>query len=277
MSRPRPTHTLAHLSDTHITGDGAPVGGVVDARARLRQALEVLTSWNVGCDAWVFSGDLSDDGSEASYVWLRQTVETAAASVGVPVIWANGNHDERGAFRRVLLDAEGAEPVLAEHVLRGLRLLVVDSTVPGKAHGRVAPASLAWLRERLSRPAESGSVVVIHHPPLPPLQDAAWGWVLSHADELAEVLRGTDARAILGGHFHQAAFGVFAGVGTSVAPSLVYNQDLTVGRDLRGQASNPGFSLVEVYPDVVTHTVVPLTGGRTVYPPVAAAPLPRRA
>ena len=119
--------------------------------------------------------------------------------------------------------------------------------------------------------------MVIHHPPLPPLQDAAWGWVLSHADELAEVLRGTDARAILGGHFHQAAFGVFAGVGTSVAPSLVYNQDLTVGRDLRGQASNPGFSLVEVYPDVVTHTVVPVTGGRTVYPPVAAAPLPRRA
>ena len=51
MSRPRPTHTLAHLSDTHITGDGASVGGVVDARARLRQALEVLTSWNVGCDA----------------------------------------------------------------------------------------------------------------------------------------------------------------------------------------------------------------------------------
>ncbi len=276
MSRPRPTHTVAHLSDTHITGDGTPVGGVVDARARLRQALDVLTSWNVACDAWVLSGDLSDDGTPASYAWLKQTVETAAASVGVPVIWANGNHDERGAFRRVLLGAEGEEPIVAEHTVRGLRILLVDSTVPHHPQGRVAPETLAWLRERLATPAEAGTIIVIHHPPLPPLQDAAWGWVLAHPEELADVVRGTDVRALLSGHFHHSEFGVFAGIGTSVAPSLVYTQDLTAGRDLRGQSSNPGFSVVEVYPDVVTHTVVPLTTGDTVAALLPAAPLPGR-
>ena len=127
--------------------------------------------------------------------------------------------------------------------------------------------------QRLAIPAPEGSVVVVHHAPLPPLQDGAWGWVLAHPEDLAAVLRGTDARAVLAGHFHQAAFGVFAGVGTSVAPALVYTQDLTAGRDLRGQDANAGFSLVECYPDVVTHTVVPLATGRAVGEVLPAAPL----
>lgn len=275
MARPRPTRTLAHLSDLHITGDGSRVGGVVDTRARVTAALDVLTSWNVACDAWVFSGDLSDDGTPASYAWLRETVGTASARAGVPVIWANGNHDERDAFRTALLGVPGGdEPYLAEHALGGLRVLVVDSTVPGLPYGRLEPGTLDWLRERLAEPAAEGTIVVLHHAPLPPAQDGAWGWVLAHPEDLAAVLRGSDARAVLAGHFHHAAFGVFAGVGTSVAPALVYTQDLTVGRDLRGQDANPGFSLVECYPDVVTHTVVPLTTGRSVVPTIPAAPLP---
>ena len=274
MPRPRPRRTLAHLSDLHITGDGSLVGGVVDARARLAAALEVLTSWNVACDAWVFTGDLSDDGTPESYAWLRETVAAASQRAGVPVIWANGNHDERDAFRRVLLgEPGGEEPYVAEHAIGGLRVLVVDSTVPGLPYGRIAPETLAWLEQRLAVPAPEGSVVVVHHAPLPPLQDAAWGWVLAHPEDLAAVLRGTDARAVLAGHLHQAAFGVFAGVGTSVAPALVYTQDLTAGRDLRGQDANAGFSLVECYPDVVTHTVVPLATGRAVGEVLPAAPL----
>ena len=42
--------------------------------------------------------------------------------------------------------------------------------------------------------SEAGTIIVIHHPPLPPLQDAAWGWVLAHPEELADVVRGTDVR-----------------------------------------------------------------------------------
>ena len=59
--RRHPTHRLAHLSDLHVTGDGSPVGGAVGARAQLLRALEVLTSWNLRCDAWVVSAGLSDD------------------------------------------------------------------------------------------------------------------------------------------------------------------------------------------------------------------------
>ena len=74
-------------------------------------------------------------------------------------------------------------------------------------------------------------------------------------------MRGRVGRAVLSGHFHHSASGAWAGVGVSIAPSLVYTQDLTVGGDLRGQFANTGFAVVEVYDDVVTHTIVPLDRG----------------
>lgn len=268
-----PTHRLAHLSDTHITGDASLVGGVVDARGQLVRALEVLTSWNARCDAWVVSGDLSDDGSIASYTWLRDTVRDAAGSVGVPVVWATGNHDDNANVRvGVLGEAATPGPVNTETAVAGLRVLVLDSNVPGTPAGTVSAESLAWLGDRRAEPAASGSgtVLVVHHSPLPPLQDAAWRWPLTNAAALADVVRGSDVRAVLSGHFHHSAFGVWAGVGASIAPSLVYTQDVTRGRDLRGQFANTGFSLVELYDDVVTHTVVPLAVGEGVHGSVAA-------
>ena len=259
MTRRHPTHRVAHVSDTHITGDGSLVGGVVDARAQLLRALDVLTTWNARCDAWVFSGDLSDDGSLESYVWLRQAVSYAAGSVGVPVVWATGNHDDPAHFRAgVLGEPSASGPVNGLADINGLRVLVLDSNEPGTPAGTVSPKSLAWLGEQLREPAASGTLLVVHHPPLPPLQDAAWGWPLTNPDELADVVRGTDVRAVLSGHFHHSAFATWAGVSVSVATSLVYTQDVTRGRDLRGQFANTGFSVVELYDDVVTHTFVPL-------------------
>ncbi len=270
MERPLPTHVLAHVSDLHLTGDGSPVGGVVDARAQLDAALAVLTSWNVRCDAWVFSGDLSDDGSAASYAHLRARVEPAAASVGAAVIWAAGNHDDPAAFRAELGPGGGAD-VPAEHDLGGLRVLVLDTNVPGEPWGRASGPGLDWLQGRLAERAEHGTMLVMHHAPLPPAQDAAWLWPLVDPGAVADVVRGSDVRAILSGHFHHSAFGTLAGVGVSVAPSLVYTQDLTAGRDLRGQASGRGFSLVEVYPDTVVHTVVGLERGPGVHEAIGSA------
>jgi len=271
--RRHPTHRFAHLSDPHVTGDGSPVGGVVDARAQLARALEVLTSWNARCDAWVISGDLSDDGSVASYTWLRDTVLDAAGSVGVPVVWATGNHDDNANFRvGVLGESADPGPVDSATDVNGVRVLVVDSNVPGTPAGTVSADSLAWLRDRLAEPAASGlgTMLVVHHSPLPPLQDAAWRWPLTNPDALADVVRGSDVRAVLSGHFHHSAFGTWAGVGAGIAPSLAYTQDVTVGRDLRGQFANTGFCLVELHDDVVTHTVVPLDRGKGVHRPIAA-------
>ena len=257
--------TIAHLSDTHLQGPGDPL-------RHLERALEVLTTWNVRCDAWVLSGDLSDDGSPESYRQLRTLVSDAAATAGVRVVWANGNHDDRPTFRRELLDAEGDHPVNLEHDLDGLRLLVLDSNVTGRSWGEVAPESLAWLANRLDTRARLGTVLVVHHPPIPQPQTAANVlWPLRNPDALAREVAGSDVRVILSGHVHQPSYGTLAGLPVVTAPALAYSQDLTVGRDQRGQDAHQGFALVDLYDDQVVSTPVFLDRGAGVNPPVTHA------
>lgn len=263
----RPRYTIAHLSDLHLRPADRPlVGGVVDPLPRLVRLIDVLSAWDHPCDAWFFGGDLSDTGDAATYVALCDVVEPAAERRGVRVIYANGNHDEPDAFARVLLREDaGALPLNREYRLGGLRFLVLDSNVVGAPHGLVTEASLEWLAARLASEAPDGTVLAVHHAPIPPVQDAASVWDLRDRDALADVVRGSDVRLILGGHFHQTSFGVFAGVPVAAASSPVYAQDVAAGRTLRGQDAGQGFNLVQVYDHTVVVTAVPDAVGRAVH------------
>jgi hypothetical protein len=78
-------------------------------------------------------------------------------------------------------------------------------------------------------------------------------------------------RAILAGHLHYSSFGTFAGIPVSVASSTCYTQDLAFEQaGTRGRDAAQAFSLVNVYPDTVTHSVVPIDGGPTVGEAVTA-------
>jgi len=258
----QPTHAIAHLTDLHLRPAAGLIDGVVDADAQLRRALAVLTSWDHRVDAWFFGGDLVDSGDAASYVRLRGLVEPAAERAGVRVIWGHGNHDDPDAFARELLTGG---PLNQAVDLRGLRFIALDSCVPGEPYGLVSDASLAWLAGQLAEPAASGTILALHHPPVPAVQDAAALWDLRNPDALASVIAGSDVRLIVGGHFHQTSFTTLAGVPVAAASSVVYAQDLTAGRTLRGQDAAQGFNLIQVHPGQVVVTAVPLAAGRRVH------------
>lgn len=262
---PRPLLVLAHLSDTHLRDPADPlVRGLVDPRPRLAAALAAAAAHAPA--ALVLTGDLADDGTPAAYAELRRLVEPAAAAMGARVVWVNGNHDERDAFRAGLLgeDAPASGPLNQVHRVGGLRLLCLDSTVPGEDHGEVSDASLDWLAGQLAQPAPWGSILAMHHAPLPAVQDLAASWELRRQADLAAVLAGSDVRAILAGHFHQSGFGEFAGIGVHAASSLCYTQDLATGRGLRGQDGAQAWHLVTVHDHTVTSTVAPVGPFRAV-------------
>ena len=265
---PRPRHVLAHLSDTHLRDPDDPlVRGVVDPRVPLAELLAGLAVSGHSPEALILTGDLSDDGTAASYRELRTLVEPIADGLGATVIWLNGNHDDRATFRAELLgEPPDAGPINQVHALGGLRVLCLDTTVPGAAHGQVAPASLDWLADQLRRPAPEGTVLALHHAPLPVVQDLAASWELLDQPALAAVLAGSDVRTILAGHYHQSGSGTFAGIGVSAATSTCYTQDLFTGRGMRGQSGGQGFNLVQVFESTISHTVVPIGTHPTVIP-----------
>lgn len=272
MARQTPVRVIAHLSDVHLRPASDPfVGGVVDADARLARAIDVLTGWDVACDAWLFTGDLSDTGTADTYERLRDAVTPAAQRCGVRVLWANGNHDDRSMVAQVLLGEDASGPLDRAYDVDGLRVLTLDSCVPGDAAGLISDASLDWLASQLATPAPLGTLVALHHPPILPVQDAASWWDLRNPGALASVLEGSDVRLIVGGHFHQTSFTTLAGIPVASVASLTYAQDLTAGRTLRGQDAHTGFNLLEFHDSAVTVTAVHLDASASVHPAISPA------
>lgn len=263
---PRANHTLVHLSDTHFVPPGELLSGVAPVRDHLEALLEDLVATKVNPEALIFTGDLADRGEASAYRQLREVVEPLAESIGAEIIWVMGNHDDRATMRTALLDAPADDaPYDRVVMLGGLRVIVLDSTVPRKAHGENRAAQYEWLTDVLSTPAPEGTILALHHPPIPCVQDLAITVELRDQAALAQVLTGTDVRAIIGGHFHYSTSATFAGIPVSVASATCYTQDLqTPERGTRGRDGAQAFNLVHVYDSTIMHSVVPMGGGATV-------------
>jgi 3',5'-cyclic AMP phosphodiesterase CpdA len=256
---PRPDHFILHLSDTHFVADG-DLYGSVDSERTLRQLFDELEASEARPEAIVFTGDLADVGDPAAYARLRAIVDPAARRMGARVIWVMGNHDNRSNFREGLLgQGPSMNPIDRVHMVNGLRIIALDSTVPGHHYGDVSGDQLDWLAEELSTPAPHGTIIAMHHPPVPSVLDLAVLVELRGQSEFAEVIAGTDVRSIIAGHLHYSSTSTFAGIPVSVASATCYTQDLNVpvgGTKARNGAQ--AFNLVHVYEDIVLHSVVPL-------------------
>jgi 3',5'-cyclic AMP phosphodiesterase CpdA len=274
---PAPRHAIAHVSDPHLLADALQYG-VIDTEAGVVRTLERLAHVDPPPQALVFTGDLADRADPAAYARLRELVEPAAAAMGAQVVWVMGNHDERGPFAAGLYD----EPVDGEAATQdrvydvdGLRIVALDTSVPGYHHGDLTDAQLAWLSEVLATPAPYGTLLALHHPPIPvPMLEPAAIIELLDQQRLADVLAGTDVRGILGGHFHFSTYSTFAGIPVSVASASCYTSDpAPAGRYISALDGHQAVTMLHLYDDRVVHTIVPLGAAPEVngFPAEAAA------
>lgn len=253
--------TIAHVSDTHLLAGGAPLGGAADTVAALDQAAAQLGRLGQALDAIVVTGDVADLGEPDAYRLARAALEPLAASAGAELVWVMGNHDERDAFRAGLLDepAAGDAPVHRAVDVDGLRIIAFDSSVSGWHHGAVDADGVRWLESVLARPAPRGTVLALHHAPIATPLALMDVLELQGQDALAEVLRGSDVRLILGGHLHYPTNGVFAGIPVSVAGATAYTMDASAPpRELVGVDGGRSVSIVQLFDDGHVSSVVPL-------------------
>jgi 3',5'-cyclic AMP phosphodiesterase CpdA len=257
---PAPSHTIAHISDTHLLAGGRPLYGKVNTIEHLAQALAQLERSIAKPQAIVFTGDLADLGEPDAYVRLRDLVEPAAARMNAKVIWVMGNHDERPDYSRLLFDEESDAPQDRVYDIDGLRIISFDTTVPGYHHGELTDDQLDWLADVLSSPAQHGTLLAVHHPPIPtPLLEAMGMLELFDQHKLAAVLDGSDVRGILAGHLHYSTHSTFAGIPVSVASATCYTLDLSAeDRLLSGVDFGQSVNIVHVYENQLVHSIVPV-------------------
>lgn len=259
-----PTHVLAHLSDPHLLADGTRLHGRIDTESQLRAALRRIESTEQPIDAIVLSGDLTDTADPAAYRVLRDLVEPVAARLEAAVVWTGGNHDERRPLAQALFGLDTETPQDRSVTVRGLRIITLDTALPGYHDGGLDEGQLDWLTRELAESAPHGTILVMHHPPI--VYRSPWMQLLDfrQPQRLRDVLARSDVRAILSGHLHVTTFGTLGITPVFVAGGVSYVDDIGVPRDQLMAIDGPqSWNLIEVHADQVVGTVVPVTEHET--------------
>jgi 3',5'-cyclic-AMP phosphodiesterase len=209
---------LVQLSDLHIGGNE----NGLDPIPRLEAVIEAVRSLPNRPDAVLVSGDLTDDGAVEGYRIAREML----ARLEVPLHVFPGNHDDRARLREAFaLPGAGDDPVNYSVEMGELRVVALDSIVPGQDPGDFPPEQLRWLDGELSAEPEAPTLMAVHHPPLAtgiPEWDAI-NLLPPQREALAEVLaRHPQVRGIVGGHLHRVAVSALAGRPVLAAPSTYW-------------------------------------------------------
>ncbi len=202
----------------------------------LRSAVEHLLALKPRPDVVVITGDLVEDGSKEEYECFAEILAPLKAKI--PVYVAPGNHDERAAMREVLRSAGHEYLPDGAHLqyqvdLGELRLVSLDTVVPGKPGGHLCEERLAWLDQTLAESSKP-TIVMQHHPPFLTGLVRMDGMGLSNADQGAAVIsKHSHVQRVLSGHLHRSITTGFAGTVALTAPSCAHAVELdlqTTGR-----------------------------------------------
>jgi 3',5'-cyclic AMP phosphodiesterase CpdA len=224
---------IAQLSDPHIRLPGQKAYRVVATDTFLPPAVAAINAQQPRPDVLIISGDLTDFGRPAEYAHLRSMLEP----LRMPYLLLPGNHDDRDELARAFPDhphlrgPDGhVQYVVDEYAVR---IVVLDTVVPGQSHGALCERRLSWLADRLAEQPGRPTVVVMHHPPF----DTGIGHMdriglLEGAAGLARIVGGHgNVERILCGHLHRSIHRRFAGTIASTCPSPAHQVALDLRAD----------------------------------------------
>jgi 3',5'-cyclic-AMP phosphodiesterase len=252
------SYLLAQISDVHLTGRGLLMPGVAP-RDNLVSGLRLLEASGITPDVFLLTGDLADAGEGACYDDLAELLAEAASRSGASVIYVPGNHDERDTFRRHLLGGSGDGPINQTHWRGGLRIIALDSSIPGQSHGALDDQTLGYLQTEIAEAAHDGTVLALHHPPIPsPIQPTAQ-IALRDPERLGDAIAGSDVRIVVCGHNHHEALGTLGPVPVWVCPATAYRFDKTSTQTFQ-RIPDIALSRIDLSDDGPTATVITVPG-----------------
>ena len=222
---------IAQLSDIHVRPRGVLYQDLVDSNAMFARAIETLNRLNPVPNLVLITGDLTDEGSPEEYEALRELL----APLKHPFAVMAGNHDDRDHLRAAFADHFWlpAEDELHFGIDVGaVRILALDTSVPGLHHGELSLASLMWLERELAANVHRPVVIAMHHPPFVtgvPYLDL---YGLRDVDAFVEIVsRYDNIDRIVAGHVHRSMQTRIGSVPVLTCPSTTTQIALRVEPD----------------------------------------------
>lgn len=222
---------IAQITDMHVVLPDDPMAELYQTADRLAEAVDhLMTSVNKP-DMVFMTGDLVNSGKIEEYELLRDLI----APLTMPVFLLAGNHDDCKNIRSVFpghkyLPAEGP---LCYAVDGGpLKLIALDTNIPGKPQGQLGDKQLSWLDEELSACTDRNAVIFMHHPPFKTGLVTMDAMNLIDADAFGDVVsRHDNIERILCGHLHRGIQTLYNGTVAQTCPSTSHQINLLLGEN----------------------------------------------
>ncbi|MEX5541640.1 3',5'-cyclic-AMP phosphodiesterase [Pseudomonas poae] len=233
---------LVQLSDSHLFAEGDATLLGMNTRDSLHRVVALVREQQPCVDLVLATGDLSQDGTLASYQQFREMT----APLGAPTRWIPGNHDEPQVMSVAAVNSDLLEPVVD---VGNWRITLLDSAVPGSVPGYLEDQQLQLLAQALSEAPDQYHLVCFHHHPVP----IGCAWMepigLRNPEALFAVLdRFPQVRAVLWGHVHQEIDQVRSGVRLLASPSTCI-QFAPGSEDFAVSEQAPGYRWLRLHAD----------------------------
>ncbi len=251
---------ICQMTDLHVCLPGQVANRVAETNMLVERAFRAVAAFTPRPDVVVITGDLTESGLDGEYVNLARLIRKF---LPMPVYVIPGNHDRRGAFREQLahLPLVTADPHYVQYAVEDypVRLVMLDSLVPGAGHGELNAAQLAFLDRTLGAVPDKPTIVALHHPPF------VCG--IAHMDRInlrdrdaftAVIAKHKQVERIICGHHHRPIVTRVAHAIASIAPSVAHQVELALDPDDKGALifEPPAFQLHRWTPadGIVSHT-----------------------
>ena len=243
---------IAQIADPHIVGEDQLCYGRVATNAQLREAVSHINGFNPRPDVVIATGDLTAHGIADEYAAVRDILSALIP----PLYVIPGNHDRRDLFLEAFSDhtylprpgASFAHYAINDHPVR---LIGLDTTIPGKNEGILCAERLAWLDATLRAEPHRPTLIFMHHAPF--RTNIRWMDAMGlHGGRKMEELvrRHPQVERVACGHLHRPIQVAWGGTIACTAPSTCHQVSLNLTE--RG-----GFDLVMEPRAVQLHLLVP--------------------
>ena len=249
--------SIVQLTDLHVRPRGLASNRVSETNAMVCRALRAVDRLRPAADAVIITGDLTECGLAPEYAELRAML---ARELRLPVHVIPGNHDRREVLLRALSGVRSADGFVQYAVEDlPLRLVMLDTVVPGAGHGELCAARLAWLDRTLQAAPDKPTLIGMHHPP--------FECGIGHMDQIAlrdpgalldVIRRHAQVQRIVCGHHHRPVTASFGAAIASICPSVTHQVELDLSEDAPSSfvLEPPAYQIHRWRPHtgVITHT-----------------------
>jgi Icc protein len=248
---------VCQITDLHVRLPGELSRGVVDCAVLLEQCVDAMLRLPQQPDVVIATGDLVDGGRVEEYEHVRRLL----APLPMPMYLVPGNRDDRAAMRSVFSDHEYLhDGTFIQYAIDDwpLRIVALDTVLPGESGGRLCRERLDWLDRTLASKPGEPTLLIMHHPPFPTFIGSKGRFGFDGSEALAEIVaRNPQIERVLCGHIHRSVTFHFAGTIASICPSTAHQTTLDLSDAVPTfMLEPPGFQLHAWKQDVgiVSHT-----------------------